>query len=75
MPPISLKKVAIAILLIIVLSRLDRISAFASAVYYFFYDSFKGFHCPARGRLALATLILALIYITIYKLLHEKINK
>jgi len=76
MQPISFKKLVIAILIVIAMSKIDRISAFASAVYQFFYDSFEGLRTsPARGRLAVATLILALLYISIYKLLYEKIRK
>jgi len=76
MPPISFKKLIIAILIVIALSRIDRIVAFASEIYQFFYDSFEGLRTsPARGRLAVATLILALLYISIYRLLYEKIRK
>jgi len=76
MPRISFKKLVIGILIVIALSRIDRLLAFVSAVYQFFYDSFEGLRTsPARERLAIATLILALLYISIYKLLYEKIRK
>ena len=76
MPPISFKKLVIVILIVIALSKIDRILAFASGIYQFFYNSFEGLrNSPVPGRLAVATLILALLYISIYKLVYEKMKK
>jgi len=41
MPPISLKKVAIALLVIIALSRLDKLLALAAVIWQGIYDSFE----------------------------------
>ena len=80
MPPISMKKVLIAILIAILivigLSRLDRVIAFASKIYQFFYDSFQPLQaCPPNARLTLVLLALALLYISFYKLLYERMKK
>jgi hypothetical protein len=73
MPPISMKKVLIVILIVIGLSRLDRVIAFASKIYQFFYDSFEPLQtCPRNARLTLVLLALALLYITVFKLLYRK---
>ena len=76
MPPTSLKKIGIAVLLVIAVAHLDLILAFASGVYKFFYDSFEGLRrSPAPGRLAVVTLILALLYVSVYTLLNNKLKK
>lgn len=73
MPPISMKKVLIAILTIVLLSRLDRVFAFISRIYQIIYDSLE----PARNfssgeKYCLLLAIFALLYITIFKLLYKR---
>ena len=76
MPPISMKKIFIAILIIFALSRLDRIIHLAHQIYTFFCDWLAPLNdTPPPGRVALAALLLALLYISVYKLLYEKIRK
>jgi len=73
MPPISLKKVIVAILIIILLSRLDRIIALIVRIYEAFYDSFEPLrNCPPEGKYIAALVFLALVYITIFKLLQNR---
>ena len=76
MPPISFKKIALVLLAVIALSRLDKISATLSAIYEFFCDSLAPFHnSPAEGRFVVALAILALVYVTLFKLLHDRGRK
>ena len=76
MPPISMKKVFIAILIIFALSRLDRIAKLIHQVYGFFCDWLSPLQStPPPGRVALAALLLALFYITIFKLVYERMRK
>ena len=75
-PPISMKKVLIAIVIVVMLSRLDRIIAFISAVYKTIDDSLE----PARNfssdlKYCILLAIFALLYISIFKLLYEKMRK
>ena len=73
MPPISLKKVIVAILIIILLSRLDRIIALMVRIYEAFYDSFEPLrNCPPGWKYVVALTFLALIYVTIFKLLQNR---
>jgi hypothetical protein len=76
MPPISMKKILIAILIIVLLSRLDRVFAFLSRIYEFVYESLDPARNFSKGeKYILCLLLLALLYITIYKLLYEKMRK
>lgn len=74
MPPISLKRVLLAILIIVLLSKLNRIIAFGHSVYQAIYDSFEPLrnNSCVEGRYVATLLLLALIYITIFKLLQNR---
>ncbi len=76
MAPISLKKIGIIVLVIIALSRLDRILAVATGIYQFFCDSLAPFRdTPAEGRFVVALAILVLVYVTVLRLLHNRGRK
>ncbi|MFC1604958.1 hypothetical protein ACFL5F_08025 [Planctomycetota bacterium] len=76
MPPISMKKIGIGILIILALSRLDCITNAIHQIYELFADWLSPLqNTPPPGRVALAALILALIYITIFKIVQERIRK
>jgi uncharacterized protein YggT (Ycf19 family) len=73
MQPISSKKLIIIVLIMIVLSRLDTVTAVLSNVYGFFSRALQPFHdMPPRGQFVDALLILLLLYITIFKLLYDR---
>jgi len=84
MPPISLKRIFFAIVIIILLSKLDRVIAFVSGIYrisiafisgiyWMFYFSFEPLRkCSVEAKYVVALLFLALIYITVYKILQKK---
>jgi hypothetical protein len=73
MRPISSKKILIGLLVLIALSRWDKVSAFASSVYEFFYDALAPVrHGSADGRFLVALALLALLFITIFKLLYNR---
>jgi len=76
MPPISFKKIALVLLAIIALSRLDRILAALSEGYEFFRDALAPFHdSPREGRFVVALGILAVVYVTVFRLLHDRDRK
>jgi len=76
MQPISMKKVFIAILIVLALSRLGRIIEMIRHLYQFIYDSLSPLQStPSHGRVALAALLLALIYISIYKIIYDRMDK
>jgi uncharacterized protein YggT (Ycf19 family) len=76
MRPISTKKVLLILLGLLVLSRWDQVLAIASGVYRFIADALEPLRTsPPPGRLAVASCILALIYITIFKLLYDRNRK
>jgi len=76
MPPISFKKIALVLLAVIALSRLDQILAVLAGIYEFFCDSLAPFHdSPPGGRFVVALAILALLYLTIFRLLHDRGRK
>ena len=63
MPPISMKKIVIGILIILVLARLDFITNVIHQIYGLFAEWLSPLrNTPPPGRVALAALILALIY-------------
>ena len=73
MPQISMKKVLIAILIIILLSRLDKVFAFASGLYQAIVDSFEPLRrCSAEMKYLVLIAFFALLYITIFKLLYKR---
>jgi hypothetical protein len=73
MRPISSKKIIIGLLVLIALSRWDQLAAFASNVYEFFYDALAPVrHGSADGRFLVALALLALLFVTIFKLLYKK---
>lgn len=73
MRPISSKKIVIALLILFGLSRLDQVLAVASGIYHFFANSLQPFYdMPSTGRFVNALLILALLYITVFKLLYGR---
>jgi len=76
MPNLSMKKIFIAILIVLALSRLDRIIELISRLYQLLYDWLSPLQStPSHGRVALAALILALIYISIYKIIYDRMGK
>jgi len=76
MQPISMKKVFIAILIVLVLSRLDRIIELIRHISQFIYDSLSPLRStPPPGRVGLVALLLALIFISIYKIIHDRMTK
>jgi hypothetical protein len=73
MPPISWKKVLIAILVIVALSRLNQIINFTASIYQAFYDSFEPLrNSPPLAKYIAALMVLFLLYITIFKLLQNR---
>jgi len=73
MQEISIKKILIAVLIVIALSQIRKIAAFLKAVYQTFYDVFE----PVRGwspewKYVNALMFLALIYVTIFKLILNR---
>lgn len=76
MRPISLQKILIILIVLLAMSRWDKVSAIASDVYHFICDAFEPLrNSPPPGRLAVASLFLALIYATIFKFLHDRNRK
>jgi len=76
MPPISMKKILIAILIILALSRLDHIIKLIRQLCEFFCGWLEPLrNTPPPGRVALAALLLALIYISIYQIVYERMKK
>lgn len=76
MPPISFKKIGLVLLAIIALSRLDKILAAGSGIYEFFRDSLSPFQdSPREGRFLVALAILVLVYVTVFRLLHDRGRK
>jgi len=73
MPPISLKKIAVVVLVIVALSRLDKVIALAFSTWQAVCDSFEPLrNSPPVARQIIVVLLLALVYITIFKLLIRK---
>jgi hypothetical protein len=76
MRPISSKKILLLALVLLAMSRWDKVSAVASGFYQFIIDALEPLRdSPAQGRLAVASLILALVYITIFKVLYDRNRK
>jgi hypothetical protein len=76
MQPISTKKIGILILFILVLSRLDIVINLIHRIYGLFAEWLSPLrNTPPSGQVALAALLLALIYITIFKIILERIKK
>jgi hypothetical protein len=76
MPSISFKKIAMVLLAVIALSRLDKICAAGAGIYQFFLDALQPWHdLPIHGRFVIAIAVLALLYITIFKLFYERGKK
>jgi len=76
MPPISMKKIAIGILIILVLARLDFITTVTHQIYGLFAEWLSPLkNTPPPGRVALAALVIALLYITIFKIVFERMRK
>ena len=73
MPSISIKKVLIVILVVIILSKLDKVFAFFSRIYQFFYDSFEPLrNSPPLARYTAVLAFLALVWVTVYYLLLNR---
>ena len=73
MRPISSKKILIILLVLLTMSRWDVVSSIASNAYQFFSAALQPFHdMPPQGQFVVAILICALLYITIFKLLHDR---
>jgi hypothetical protein len=76
MRPISSKQILLILVVLIAMSRWDKVSAIASGAYQFIVDALEPLRTsPPPGRLAVASLRLALIYITIFKLLYDRNKK
>jgi len=76
MPNLSMKKIFIAILIVLALSRLDRIIEWFRHLYQFFYDWLSPLqNTPSHGRVAIAALLLALAYISLYKYFYNRTRK
>ncbi len=73
MPPISLKKLLIVILVVILLSRLDKVAMLGSRICGYIYESFEPFREFSKEQRYLVMLaFFALLYITIFKLLYKR---
>ena len=73
MPPISIKKIVFWIVIIILLSQIDHIIAFVLGIYRIFHFCFGPLrNCPVEAKYVVALLFLALVWITIYKLLFRR---
>lgn len=73
MPQISLKKLLLLLFIIILLSKLKLIIALFANIFTGFYDSFEPLRdSPPLGKYIAALLLLALLYITIFKLLLNR---
>ena len=73
MPPISMKRVVIAIIIIVLLAKLDRVIALFNSIYETFYNAFEPLrNSPPLGKYIVALLFLLLLYITIFKLLLRR---
>ena len=69
MPPISFQKIAIGVLIVLVLSQLDKVLAAVSSVYAWAYDSFAPFRrMSVNQRYALLLLLFVLFYVTAFQL-------
>jgi H+/Cl- antiporter ClcA len=77
MSPISMKKVLIAILIVIGLSRVDVIVGFIHHIYEGIYDSLAPVmrNFSTGERYVLVLMLGALLYISFYKLLYERMKK
>ena len=73
MPPISLKKTIIVILIVVMLSRLDHVIAFISSIYQAFYDSFEPLrNSSPEGRYLVTLAFLSLCFVVIWHLFLRK---
>lgn len=73
MPSISFKKIALVLLTIIALSRLDKICAAGAGIYQFFVEAFQPWHdLPAHWRFVIAGALLALLYVTLFRFLCDR---
>ena len=73
MTRVSFRKVGIILLVIIGLSRLDEVLATISSVYWCVYDSFEPLRRrPVEERYVVMLLILAMVYLTAFKLLYKR---
>lgn len=87
MPPLSLKKIGLVLLSVIALSRLDRIFAALGAIHEasrrsltaicgFFREALAPFfNGPIGGRFAVAVALLALFYVTAFRILHDRYRR
>jgi len=70
---ISLKKLLLLLLIIILLAKFKLIITMITAIFMGFYDAFEPLReRPAAERYIVALAFLALIYLTIYKLLLNR---
>ncbi len=73
MRPISSKKILIILLVLSTMVLWDKVMAMGSATCRYFSDALEPLRdSPPQGRLVVAMLILALLYITIFKLLYNR---
>lgn len=73
MPPISMKRILIAILMVVALSQIDTVMLFLAQIYHFFDDSLEPIREFSPQEQYVVTLLLgALLYITIFKLRYNR---
>jgi hypothetical protein len=73
MPPINWKRVIIVILAIIALSRIDRLIHLARVIVRAFWDAMEPLRdSPVEGQYVVGLAFLALIYVTLFKLLQGR---
>jgi len=73
MPPISMKKVFIAIIIIVLLAKLDRIIVLFNCIYAAFYNAFEPLrNSPPLAKYIAALAFLLLLYVTMFKLLQRR---
>ena len=73
MPPISMKKVLVLILLVLLLFHWRFVADLCRHIGQIIYDSFEPLrNRPVEERYVVVLLLLALIYATLFRLLHRK---
>ena len=73
MPQISMKKLAVVILIVILLAHLDVVVELGHDVFRTFSDSFEPLQlCSVESKYVVMLLFLALLYISIFKYLYYK---
>jgi len=72
MRPLSSKKLLLLIVMVVAIWRWDKIFAVVVAICEYFRTALAPFHdMPPRGKFVVALLIIALVFITVFKLLYK----